>query len=209
MAISFEPSGSLRGVTVPVSAMPLTLACWFNRNSSVDVVDRLFTLQNYDGSEAFSIDTQGAAGIQVRAVSTVAGVQSRANSAYNGAPNSWVHATAVFASATSRVAYVGKLPTLNSTSATPTGVSEINLGSTFASGVRSASFRGSLANFAVWSAQLTVADVASLAAGVSPLKVRPSSLVFFLPGIRELKDVKGFTLTASGTSVADHPPFRQ
>ena len=65
---------------------------------------------------------------------------------------------------------------------------------------------GDLAEAAVWDVALTDAEVAILAAGYSPLFVRPQSLIFYAPLIRGLNDkVGGLTLTADGTTVSAHP----
>jgi hypothetical protein len=59
---------------------------------------------------------------------------------------------------------------------------------------------------AVWNAALTDAEVAILATGFSPKKVRPQSLVFYAPLVREVRDlVGGVALSDTGTTVADHP----
>jgi hypothetical protein len=68
-------------------------------------------------------------------------------------------------------------------------------------------FDGKVAEAAIWSAALTDAEVASLGKGVSPRLIRPQSLVFYAPLIRNLVDVRGGrTLTNNNTAtVATHP----
>lgn len=68
-------------------------------------------------------------------------------------------------------------------------------------------FDGLIAEAAVYNAALTAAEVASLAKGMTCDKVRPQSLVFYAPLVRNLQDVKGgLTITNNNTAtVANHP----
>jgi hypothetical protein len=76
-------------------------------------------------------------------------------------------------------------------------------------------FNGRVAEAAVWNVELSDANFAELAAGVSPLLVRPDGLVFYAPLIHgksasggdDYDIVGGVTLTDNATvTVADHPP---
>jgi hypothetical protein len=63
-----------------------------------------------------------------------------------------------------------------------------------------------IAESAIWNVALTAAEIATLAAGYSPLFVRPQSLVFYAPIIRELNNLKGGVLTNNGSAaVSVHP----
>jgi len=67
---------------------------------------------------------------------------------------------------------------------------------------------GLIAECAVYNAALTAAEVASLAKGMTCDKVRPQSLVFYAPLVRNLIDQKsGLTITNNnnGATVANHP----
>lgn len=66
-------------------------------------------------------------------------------------------------------------------------------------------FNGNLAEAAVWGAELSSADAASLAKGMTPEKVRPQSLEFYAPLVRNVFDQTGFALTNGGATVSDHP----
>ena len=78
-------------------------------------------------------------------------------------------------------------------------------------GLATSTFDGDMAEYAVWDVELTTAELVMLTGGlVSPLLVRPESLVYFVPFVRdEDRDiVGGDTLSVTGTgsvSVADHP----
>jgi hypothetical protein len=68
-------------------------------------------------------------------------------------------------------------------------------------------FDGLMAEVGIWNAALTAAEVASLADGMTCDKIRPQSLVFYAPLVRNLIDQKGgLTITNNnGATVATHP----
>lgn len=68
-------------------------------------------------------------------------------------------------------------------------------------------FDGDIAEVGVWNVALTAAEIASLADGMTCDKVRPQSLVFYAPLVRDLQDVRGgLTITNTNTAtVANHP----
>ena len=64
-----------------------------------------------------------------------------------------------------------------------------------------------IAECGIWNAALTAAEIASLAKGMTPDKIRPQSLVFYAPLVRNLQDVKGgLAITNNNAAtVAAHP----
>jgi hypothetical protein len=66
---------------------------------------------------------------------------------------------------------------------------------------------GSMSNVAMWDKQLNESEAQSLAKGFNPARIRPQSLVFNLPMIRNLQDIRnGLTITNNNSAtVADHP----
>ena len=66
---------------------------------------------------------------------------------------------------------------------------------------------GAIAEVGIWNAALTAAEVASLAKGMPCDKIRPQSLVFYAPLVRDLIDQKGgLAITNNGgATVANHP----
>ena len=68
-------------------------------------------------------------------------------------------------------------------------------------------FGGQVAEAAIWNVALTDAEVDSLAHGVTPDQIRPQSLVFYAPIVRNLQELKGaLTITNNNTAtVSDHP----
>ena len=66
---------------------------------------------------------------------------------------------------------------------------------------------GAIADFAVWNAALTDAEITALARGFTADQVRPQSLQFYAPLVRNLVDLRGGrTITnVNGATVATHP----
>jgi hypothetical protein len=65
---------------------------------------------------------------------------------------------------------------------------------------------GDFAELGMWQATLTAEEVASLAKGMTCDKIRPQSLVFYAPLIRDIQDLaRGMTLTDTSTTVSNHP----
>jgi hypothetical protein len=64
---------------------------------------------------------------------------------------------------------------------------------------------GDFAELGMWQATLTAEEVASLAKGMTCDKVRPKSLVYYTPLIRDIQDLaRGMTLTNTDSTVATH-----
>src|SRR5512139_3914486 len=96
--------------------------------------------------------------------------------------------------------------------ATPSGTLQTNTDA-YVLGNRGAAWdrnwAGDLAEFAVWDAILTPAEIAALAAGAHPLTIRPAALVSYVPlwGVDSPEPdliVKG-TAAVTGTAAATHP----
>ena len=66
---------------------------------------------------------------------------------------------------------------------------------------------GQIAEVGIWNVALTAAEIASLSKGMTCDKVRPESLVFYAPLVRDLIDAKGgLAITNNnGATVAPHP----
>ena len=65
---------------------------------------------------------------------------------------------------------------------------------------------GRIAEVGIWNAALTAAEIASLAKGMTCDKVRPQSLVFYAPLVRDLIDARGGRAITNnnGATVAAH-----
>jgi hypothetical protein len=124
--------------------------------------------------------------------------------------NTWSHACGVLSSSASRSVYLnaGGVDTETTNLAT-TGLTQTSIGaqrfSTSPSGI--SFMEGQIAEVGIWNAALTAAEIASLADGMTCDKIRPQSLVFYAPLVRDLIDQKGgLTITNNNAAtVADQP----
>lgn len=198
-----------------VASTPLTMACWINY-SSVSVSGWALSLGNNGASGFFGLQVAGATvGDPIRAqVQSDGGTSGIADSASGYTINIWQHIAGVFASTTSRTSYlngVGGTPeTTSVTDPTPDFTTIGNLRrSTPSTSIPAASL---VAEVCFWNAALTDGEIASLAAGASPLIIRPASLVAYYPGfdattpMPEWMQASELTMTGTITTATDHPP---
>lgn len=122
-----------------------------------------------------------------------------------GLDTSWNRISGTAASSTSRYCFKNTTKsTQNTTSIVPSSIDRVLVGS-----ASTATFmhNGDLADFAIWNVELTDAEIASLSKGFKASRIRPQSLVFYAPLIRNINEVRGgIALTNNNTAtVANHP----
>lgn len=126
------------------------------------------------------------------------------------APNVWTHIAGVYASSSSRVAWVnGVAKATNTTAVTITGIDRVLIGARVNASAVGLYMDGDLAEVAVWNVALTQAEIASLAAGFKPSRIRPQSLVFYAPLMGQAspeQNLEGTPVTLTNTpTAAAHP----
>lgn len=204
-----------------LTAVPISMACWFNTND-LGIVEMLMAISRVPGgsltNNTFCLYVDGTIGGDP----VKAGVQNNtfAAAAASAGPslNTWGHACGVFASATSRAAYFnGANKGTNATNITPANVAKTDIARYYSHNgttVIGAWFSGMIAEAGIWDIALTDAEVAVLATGISPLAVHPSNLVAYWPIMGrdspEIDPVGGYgmTLSASAPVAAAHPRVR-
>jgi hypothetical protein len=210
--MAYEFNGTNQFLNTPssavVSGMPLTMACWFYPNGDTTRYTLMSMANNFVGFQG--------GGYQITAFGDLAGdpIQIGTDQAGNTAvsstagfnANQWNHAAGVFTSTTSRTVYLNGGNSATSTfSHSPSAPGQ---GLRLARFVNSFPFplAGRLAEVGIWNAALTAAEIASLAKGMTCDKVRPQSLVFYAPLVRDLIDQKGgLTITNNNSATAaDH-----
>jgi hypothetical protein len=186
----------------------MTLAVWASHNSTANIGTALW-IGRQDASDVADIllfrgDTGGDP-VQYRFSDGLAAAGANHGSAYSA--DTLYHMCAVKASNTSHSIFrdgAGKV-----TSATSVGGANKNriaLGAYWASSATSNFLTGTVAMAGFWSTFLDDAEVASLAKGFPPRRVRPQALVFYAPLVRDVFDWrKNPTMTDSGSGVAVHP----
>lgn len=210
MAYTFNGSSQyLTTTTTPVAVAPLTMACWFNSTSST-TSQNLIQVCSAAGNDSFRLLIAGAVAAKPVRVATTDSVptQITADTTAGYTTNTWTHACGVFASTTSRTAYInGGNSGANTTSVNPQNVDRIRSGATINNSTISQYFAGQIAEVAIWNAALSAAEVLSLSQRASPLLIRPQSLVFYAPNVSNLTDLIGArTITNNGTAtVSAHP----
>jgi hypothetical protein len=197
--------------TTPVTAAPFTVAAWFYPADATNYKTICYIGDKDVADHYFLLQLGGTGAVKVRATAR-GNVSQTATSTANYSASVWQHAAAVFASATSRTAYLdGVAGTENTVSQTPSGCDRIAIG-----GNRDSTpddyFGGRIAELGIWNVALTAGEIQSLADGMSPLRVRRTSLVRYYPLPANTGDAFDYsgnagTLTDTNTvSVADHAP---
>lgn len=193
------------GSSPVAAAYPLTMACWANLTSVAATQALIWTGNSAAANHYMTLELRstGFVGATVRNTTVFTASSSAAPSA-----NTWFHACGAFSSSTLRTAYLnGGNSGTNTSSSTPTTFNRTNIGR-YGSSVPTNYADGLIAEAAIWDQVLDASEVASLAAGVCPLLVRPTALIFYAPLVRTLTaDIRGgLTLSNSaGVTVGDHP----
>jgi hypothetical protein len=195
----------LRRASAPVTAVPLTMACWFNHDLLQDA--SLCSVSNIGGAGTWFGLFTGLTGV-VFASTTSSGNQANAITTATYTTGSWNHCCGVFSAINSRTIYLnGGNAVTNTTSRTPSNVAETIIGSRRAGGIFGSYFNGKIAEVGIWNAALTANEIASLAKGMTCDKIRPQSLVFYSPLVRDLIDQKAALAITNnnGATVTQHP----
>jgi hypothetical protein len=205
MAYSFNGTDqSLSTASSPVTAAPLTMFVQLNSGAAGN--RRAFAITRPSTNDRFVIEQNGSTyPIQVRFENNQVSVNFGViGGAAVTSQNTWVAVTGITASSTSRFVFTNATKsTENTSNVTPATAGMIirfaNQAGSF--------FNGLLAEAAIWDVVLTDDEAASLAQGFKPSRVRPQSLQFYAPIVRELRDLRGgLTITNNNTAtVADHP----
>lgn len=211
MARDFDGTTDYLELTSAVeTAAPCTLVAWANVDNLTDG-HCLVGLCAKASSNGFFLYAEGRTSDRVFAYSDQSSTFDSASSASSYTTGTWFHAGAVFASSTSRTAYLnGVAGTTNTTSNTPSGISHTMIGAAWYTNSLLDDTDGRIAEVGIWNAALTTAEMAMLAKGLSPLFVRPASLVLYAPMLGRADpepDLVGANvLTVNGTpSQSAHP----
>jgi hypothetical protein len=190
-----------------LSGVPITMACRFN-SDDLTAEQVLVNIGRSDNdAHYFVLMARGGVGGDPVGCLTEDGIAFAAAATSSGySANTWHHAAAVFDAVDSRAVFIdGGGKGTNATSVTPASLDQTAIGVQLGIGV-SGGTSGRVAEVGIWDVALTDAEVAVLAAGYSPLLVRPQNLVFYAPLVREILDVVGgVSLTNTGSTVGDHP----
>ena len=210
MSILFndDSSQSLTKVSnPPVTAMPLTVACWFKSND--DTLRQGLISIYLNASNYYLLEIRGNQGgdpVYATIVDGSGGSGAITTTGYTA--NQWHHACAVFASTTSRDVYIdGGSKGSNGTTRSPLTPTIFGIGRIITTNYMS----GLIAEVGIWDVELSANEIFMLSKGVSPLRVRGQNLKGYWPlySANRLIDYtrNGNTLTALNSPVTyAHPP---
>lgn len=201
-------SQKLSDATAIVAAAPLTLSCWFNTtNAALDQAvmtvadtasnDNFFVMYINGGTTSWRAQTTSAAASDNSNVGTVSN-------------NTWHHGAGVWASTTSRTAYLdGTAGTTNTTSVSPASLDTVSVGN-IERAAPTFYFGGRIAECGAWNAALTADEITMLSLAAKPTMVRPQNLIDYWPLYGQDTDEDdwiraGSTLTVTGATAGDHP----
>ena len=195
--------------STPVTAAPLTMACWFKtdditaRQTLMHIVDRSAP------SDWFLMEFYGdLAGDYIGAwARREGGSESLAYSTVGISADTWTHCCNVYYASDDRSAFVnGGGEGNNVVDRAPLGIDSVSIGATYDSSPGSYT-SGSIAHAAIWNVALTDSEVAALAAGADPRTIRPQNLVSYWPLVRDDNDiVGGYHMTPYNFPVYDDAP---
>jgi hypothetical protein len=186
-----------------MSVHPTTMSAWVYATNNVAAMTVLNFTENTGSNNGFRLTLAGqAAGDPVRATSfgsanSISTIGDTGPSGFN--LNTWHHVCGVFTSSTLRVVYRDGVAGSNATtlvdftSLTSISIGSLRLGSTLMDGY--------ISDVGIWSAALNTDEINSLAKGFSAKKIRPQSLTYYVPLIRNLQEHRGnIALTNNNTA---------
>lgn len=209
MAIGFDNisglgTAYLDGTLSSGFSYPFTMNMWFYPVTVAGGVNIIAAMHNTTDNHVFRFALNGTTTRALFSAFDTTVANSSTATTYNA--SQWNMLTGVGASSTSRTVYLNNGGSAtNTTEKTLTTPTAWILGGSWSSGAAPA-FEGYIAEFAVWDAELTTAEIATLYTGVKAHHVRPQNLRIYTPLIRDVVDTFGRTtsVTNSNTTVQPH-----
>lgn len=209
MSYLFADPNSLSVEVAVASGAPVSMACWF-KSTSITANQVLMAIVDKDVDlEYFRLAADGnVAGDPVRASASNAPATTGIAATTAGyTADVWQHAGAVFASTSSRSAYLnGGSKGTDTTSVTPVNLDRTSIGR-FMRLTQGGTTLGRIAYPSVWTTALTDGEMATLAAGALPTSVQPGSQVDYWDLLANANDSVGANhLTVNGATLdGDNP----
>jgi len=200
----------LKRASVSCIPEPFTISAWIK----TDDITSIFPIFGHDDGTAdnYLLEARGTtAGDPIAAmIHHLGGDWAIADTTTGYTAGTWIHVLAVFASNTSRSAYInGGSKGTETTSVSVTWVGATGQFVVGSYGALSTFAAGKIAEIAIWNTTaLSDAQAAQLAAGATPTTVQPDDIVAYWPLLDDAVDVVGsYDLTAynSPTYSSDHP----
>lgn len=188
----------------PVSSVPFTLAAWARTDAEAN--QTILSIGESSGTAYWAIQFRYdfERHMQAQNFQTGDGIDVLRDPNY--ALNTWHHTAAIFTSTTSEVFLDGYSDGTTNSSLTSITEDSVTIGVS-ADSTPYGYLSGEVAHAAIWSTNLTDAEMSQLSMGASPLLVRPDNLVAYWPLLRTDQDlVGGYDMTAYNSPTwSDHP----
>jgi hypothetical protein len=174
-------SQSLVNLNAVATAVPITIAAWFNAVDFTNRVNIAGIFNSGNTRDEWSLGLQLTTGkilatVGVNGLGTTDAVSTTAPTT-----GTWAHGAAVFSASNARAAYLnGASKGTDTNSGTPTGADTTRISWNVVS-PGTQYFNGQIAEVAIWTAALNDAEIAALASGIAPPYIRPASLVGYWP----------------------------
>jgi hypothetical protein len=198
-----------RGSAV-VTAYPMTMAGWA-RCTAATGVHAVLGVSRHNQAGRQRIACNMTAGV---AVAESFSHPSTQGIAALGTPsqNVWHHFAGTFSGAASRFVFLDGVKSSESTTnvAFDTGMTRTSIGAVLVGGTETNNFAGDIGVCAIWNVVLADLEIAALAAGVHPWRIRPSNLLaLWDPGLQSPEidlTPNGNSLTVNGSTRAPTGP---
>lgn len=213
MAIGFDnQTGSgtayLDGTLSSGFSYPFTINMWVYPVTVGAGVNILAALHNTTDDHVFRVALNGTTGRALFSAFDTTVANAASNTSYNA--SQWNMITGVGTSSTSRTVYLNNGGSAtNTTAKTLTTPTAWILGGNWSGGAAVPAFEGYIAEFAVWDAELTTAEIATLYTGVKAHYVRPQNLRIYTPLIRDVVDTFGRTTSITNIDTTVQPHVRR
>ncbi len=168
----------------PVIAAPLTMACWIYTDD-VTVNQIVMSTSRAADNQRFNLQVAGSVGGDpIRWIVADTGTEIAATST-GVTVNTWHHACGVEVSSTDHSAFIDGGSKVTATDdRTPNGQADFSIGR-FGGLTAGGNMSGRIAEPTVWNIALSDLEVALLAAGVHPFKIRPQNIVAYFPLVHD------------------------
>jgi hypothetical protein len=183
MARLFDDASSeyIENLGSPITTPPITMSVWINTDNDANNQSTI-SYGNASGTHSASAILRGASGDVLRYEVVGAGVATAATvNTYS--INTWQHVCVMSAATDDHSAYLNGDIANKGTSGTGASLSSVNaiIVASVARSSRGANLSGSAAEAGWWNVALSEPEVTMLALGMSPMLVRPESLVAYVP----------------------------
>ena len=218
-SFDYTANDRLQSTEASVTATPCTLATWAwpAPDAPASTIMNIMEVCNAVTSVSNArnrFQLQRSATDKLVALTGAAGGSSAATSAASMAVGVWAHCAGVYASATSRIAYLDGVSASNGTSRVPAGITHTNIGIALNdTSTLSIPWQGMFRYAAIWNEALTADEVKALAAGKHPRLIRPANLMDCWALDDKTRSfasnfVSRYPLTAAGTRLVSGPELR-